>query len=140
MKRRYLWLLVASAAVALVLTMWGGTKSQRALAPDAPQASWTRPTEVEIMIGPDGGMTPASVRVEKDKRVLASLTNAGHQPVRVELPGYEDRLAAVTIDPGITWRGEFLADRPGEDFSWLVNGKPAGRLVVAGSHLIEGHR
>lgn len=140
MKRRYLWLLVASAAVALILTMWGGTRKSRSLAPDATQDTWVRPTEIEIMIGPDGGMTPASIRVEKDRRVLASLTNAGHRPARVEIPGYEDRFAAVTIDPGVTWRGEFLADRPGEDFAWLVNGKPAGRFVVAGSHLIEGHR
>ena len=140
MKRRYLWLLVASAAVALILTMWGGMRSQRALAPDASESTWVRPTELEILIGPDGGMTPSSVRVEKDKRVVARLTNAGHRPARVELPGYEDRLAAVTIEPGDTWTGEFLADRPGEDFAWLVNGKPAGRFLVTGSHLIEGHR
>ena len=140
MKRRYLWLLVASAAVALILTMWGGTRTQRALAPDASESAWVRPVELEIMIGPDGAMTPPSVHVEKDKRVLASLTNTGPRPVRVELPGYEDRFAATTIEPGATWRGDFLADRPGEDFAWMVDGKPAGRLVVAGSHLIEGHR
>jgi hypothetical protein len=140
MRRRYLWLLVASAAVALILTMWGGTRTRRALAPDPSESAWVRPVELEIMIGPDGGMTPPSVQVEKDKRVVASLTNAGHRPVRVELPGYEDRLPAVTIEPGGSWRGEFLADRPGEDFAWLVDGKPAGRFIVAGSHLIEGHR
>ena len=29
---------------------------------------------------------------------------------------------------------------PGEDFAWLLNGKPAAKLRVAGSHLVEGHR
>ena len=140
MKRRYLWLLVASGAVALILTMWGGTRTQRTLAPDASESAWVRPVELEIMIGPDGGMTPPSVRVEKDQRVVASLTNTGSRQVRVELPGYEDRVAAATIEPGATWKAEFLADRPGEDFAWMVDGKPAGRLIVTGSHLIEGHR
>lgn len=140
MKRRYLWLLVASAAVALALTMWGGTGTRRALAPDAPDSAWVRPVELVFQIGPDGGLTPASVAVEKDKKVLASLTNTGSRAVRVELPGYEHRLPAFTIEAGATWTGEFVADRPGEDFAWLVNGRPAGRLTVSGSHLIEGHR
>ena len=140
MNRRYVWLLAASAAVALLLTMWGGMRTRRSVAPGAPDAAWTRPVELEVVIGPDGGMTPPSMTVEKGARVLARLSNAGHRAVRVELPGYEDRLAAVTIDPGATWTGEFLADRPGEDFAWLVDGTPAGRLLVSGSHLIEGHR
>jgi len=140
MKRRYLWLLAASAAVALLLTMWGGRRTGRTTAPDATETTWVRPVELEIMIGPDGGMTPSSTTVEIGKRVVARVTNTGGQAVRLELPGYEDRLAAVTIDPGATWTGEFVADRPGEDFAWLVNGRPAGRLLVSGSHLIEGHR
>ena len=37
-------------------------------------------------------------------------------------------------------RAEFTADRPGDDFAWIVNGIPAARLTVSGSHLIEGHR
>jgi hypothetical protein len=54
--------------------------------------------------------------------------------------GYEDRLGAVRVAPDSLWRGEFVADRPGQDFAWVLDGAPAGRLEVAGSHLVEGHR
>jgi len=33
-----------------------------------------------------------------------------------------------------------LVDRPGDDFPWLVDGRPSGRFVVAGSHLEDGRR
>ena len=51
-----------------------------------------------------------------------------------------NRPAAAPLAPGAGWTGEFLADRPGEDFAWLLDGEPAGRLTVTGSHLVEGHR
>jgi hypothetical protein len=60
--------------------------------------------------------------------------------VGLALAGYEDRLAIPALSPGATWSGEFIADRPGEDFAWLLDGVPAGRLAVTGSHLVEGHR
>ena len=36
--------------------------------------------------------------------------------------------------------GEFIADRPARTSPGWSNGRPVGRLAVAGSHLIEGHR
>jgi hypothetical protein len=140
MKRRYLGLLLVSVVVAVALTLLGRTAARRAPVGGAPGSVSIRPVELVLTIGPDGAMAPSSMSVEKGTRVLASLTNTGNSSARVELPGYEDRIAAVTIEPGDTWRGEFLADRPGDDFAWVVNGRPAGRLMVAGSHLIEGHR
>jgi hypothetical protein len=64
----------------------------------------------------------------------------GAATARLTLAGYEDRLDIPALAPGAGWTGQFLADRPGEDFAWLLDGQPAGRLTVTGSHLVEGHR
>jgi hypothetical protein len=58
----------------------------------------------------------------------------------VALAGYEELLPPRRIAPGETWSAEFVSSRPGDDFAWLVDGRPAGRLRVTGSHLEEGHR
>jgi hypothetical protein len=68
------------------------------------------------------------------------VTNGAAVPQRLRLSGYEDRVDSGDLAPGATWRGAFLADRPGEDFAWLVGGGPSGQLAVRGSHLVEGHR
>jgi len=60
--------------------------------------------------------------------------------VTLSLAGYEDRLAPRALARGARWDTTFIADRPGEDFAWLLDGKPAGQLTVTGSHLVEGHR
>ena len=78
--------------------------------------------------------------VELGNAVRVAATNHDTVPVRLTLAGYEDRLDIGVLAPGSTWRGAFLADRPGEDFAWLVDGRPAGRFAVTGSHLVEGHR
>ena len=80
------------------------------------------------------------VAVDANQAVRLEATNHGLVPVRLRLSGYEDRVDIGPLAPGATWRGAFLADRPGEDFAWLVDGRPAGRLQVRGSHLEEGHR
>jgi hypothetical protein len=54
--------------------------------------------------------------------------------------GYQDRFGAAHVAPDSVWRCEFVADLPGEDFAWMVDGTPAGRFEVKGSHLVEGHR
>ena len=41
---------------------------------------------------------------------------------------------------GANYVHHVLADRPGDDFAWIVDGAAVGRLVVQGSHLVEGHR
>ena len=88
----------------------------------------------------DGAMTPDPAGVPKDHEVELSITNREASVVRVTLGGYEDRVDTGAIAPGVTWSGRFLADRPGQDFAWLIGGRPVGRLAVAGSHLEEGHR
>jgi hypothetical protein len=86
------------------------------------------------------GTTPDRVTVRLGSRVEAHLRNVDAAPHTLSLAGYEDRTGAVTIAPRDSATLAFLADRPGEDFAWLVDGQPAGLLVVAGSHLVEGHR
>ena len=88
----------------------------------------------------NGVIAPVASAVPKDHRVVLHIVNRGARAARVTLTGYEDRVAAEAIVPGGSWSVEFLADRPGDDFAWLVDGEPAGRLSVQGSHLVEGHR
>jgi hypothetical protein len=68
------------------------------------------------------------------------VVHRGTGPARLALMGYEDRLGVAEVAPGATWRASFVADRPGDDFAWMLDGAPAGRLRVSGSHLVEGHR
>jgi hypothetical protein len=132
---RTLALVVLGAAAALALA-WRMPK--RAPAPAAVAAP---APSVALEVGfADGVVTPELASVPKDRRVRLTLVNHGSRTLAVRLAGYEDRVAADSLAAGATWRCEFLADRPGEGFPWLVDGAPRGRLVVAGSHLAEGHR
>jgi hypothetical protein len=135
--RRYLGLLVGAVAVALMLRV-AVRGPARARGPEA-----SAPAEAAVALSlavADGEVAPEASVVPKDRRVNLAIVNRGARPARFALAGYEDRLPERTVAPGDTARVEFLADRPGEDFAWLVDGRPAGRLTVAGSHLIEGHR
>ena len=136
--RRYLWLIVAVALGALGLSAWGrGTGRRRASAPAPPTNVVSTALHVRIR---DDGLTPAAAQVPRGERILLSITNEGRTPATLSLRGYEGRLAIVRVAPGETLRRALLADLPGEDFPWLLNGLPAGKLTVSGSHLIEGHR
>jgi hypothetical protein len=65
-----------------------------------------------------------------------------HDPgvTRLTLSGYEDQVPIPPLLPDGRWTGAFLADRPGEDFAWVLDGIPTGRFAVTGSHLMDGHR
>ena len=136
MKRPYLLLAAAVVALALALTALG--RPRRADAP-SPAAAAAPVVEMAIAIGA-GQVLPAVASVPKGARVRLRIENRGAAPARLALAGYEDRLEMPALAPGAVWTGEFLADRPGEDFAWLIDGQPAGRLAVSGSHLVEGHR
>ena len=82
--------------------------------------------------------TPGSIAV--GRTVALAIANRSAAGVRASLSGYEDRVTTGSLAPGATWRTTFLADRPGEQLAWVVNGAPQGRLDVLGSHLVEGHR
>jgi len=133
---RYLVLLLAAMVLGALVSVLAraprrGTEPGPARA--APPAAL-----LELEVRDDAIVSSASA-VPKDHRVAIRIVNRGGTPARISLAGYEDRLA-VALGPGESWRGEFLADRPGADFAWLLDGKPVARLAVTGSHLVDGHR
>ena len=137
MKRRWLVLLAVVPAVALVLA---------ALA-HLPHATSSRPAPVVAAPGVDLAVTVAGGRIDPERSSVPGgrlvhllVRNAGDDTIDLRLAGYEDRVHLTAIAPGETRPFSFAADRPGEDFAWLVDARPTGRLAVTGSHLIEGHR
>jgi hypothetical protein len=136
MRRPYLLLAAAVVALGLALTVLGHPRraDTRRLAPAAAPM-----VELAITIGA-GEVSPAVTSVPKGSRVRLRVEHRGAATARLALAGYEDRLEIPALEPGTVWTVEFLADRPGEDFAWLLDGQPAGRLMVTGSHLVEGHR
>jgi hypothetical protein len=140
MRHRYVLLAAGTLALAAILAVWGHP-SRRAgdrRAPEPPPAA--APIAMLSIDVRGGTVTPEHASVPKDSRVRLTVLNRDSTPVRFTLAGYEDRVHADSLPAGRPWTTEFLADRPGEDFTWLVDGEPAGRLAVAGSHLVEGHR
>jgi hypothetical protein len=133
---RYLALLLGAVVLGALVSALARAPGPARVAPEAPPAAPTAALDLEVR---DGTVAPGTASVPKDHRVILRIVNRGTRPVRLALAGYEDRLAVV-LTPGEIWRGEFLADRPGDDFAWLLDGKPAGRLAIAGSHLVDGHR
>jgi hypothetical protein len=135
--KRYLVLLGIAALLSLVVAHAGRTwapRASRATAAASPDS-----VAVEIALT-ETGVAPALVAVPKDRRVILTVTNHRRLTTGVTLQGYQDVLQPGILAPGATWRGRFLADRPGDDFRWMVEGEPSGRFAVVGSHLVEGHR
>ncbi len=137
MNSRYAWLgaLVLALAVALA--------SVRRLPPAPPIAPVPAPVSalVPLVLSVRGGrIEPADTAVPLGSRLALELHHKGRAPARVALSGYEHRFAGVTLAPGASVRCTLLLDLPGEDFAWLLDGQPAAKLRVAGSHLVEGHR
>ena len=137
MTRSYLRLAGVIAALAVVLAVVGRPRHQEpSPVPSAPAAPVV---DLAITLLKDE-VSPAVAAVPKGCRVRLRVENRGADLARLALAGYQDRLSVPVLARGVVWTGEFLADRPGEDFAWLLDGTPAGRLTVAGSHLVEGHR
>lgn len=139
MKRSYLFLFLGILALAVALALAGrmprGTRATRAGAPAAAAPTVTASIEIR-----GGAIEPATVSVPKDRRIRLTVVNHDAKTAQVTLSGYEDRVQIPPLRPRDHWTGEFLADRPGEDFAWILNGVPAGRFAVTGSHLLDGHR
>lgn len=136
MNRRYVLLFGGIVAAAVVLSLLGRMPRPREQAP-APVAAAPR-TTLEITIDGDR-VIPAVTQVERDHEVELVVVNRGRTGAALALAGYEDRVS-LQVRAGGRGEARFLADRPGDGFAWLVNGAQAGRFVVAGSHLVEGHR
>jgi hypothetical protein len=138
MTRRYLLLLVAIVAVAAALSAIGPPRPARRVENGHAPLGAAR-SELAVVVD-DGRMVPAMASVPKGSRVRLRVENRGGTSARLALTGYEDVLSIPALEPGNTWSGEFSADRPGEDFAWILDGLPVARLAVTGSHLVEGHR
>lgn len=136
MNRRYLYLFAGIVAAALLLALAGRLPRPRAEAPE-PVAEAPRAT-LELTIDGDR-VLPVLTQVEKGHRVELAVANRGGNAAHLTLTGYEDRVD-LRVGAGERTSASFLADRPGDGFAWHVDGEPAGRFVVAGSHLVEGHR
>lgn len=138
MRRPYFWLLGGVVALALALTLLGRAPLRNVEVSDTPLAP---APAVEAALEIRSGMiSPSVVSVSKGDRIALIVTNADRSRAELTLLGYEDHISGIAIESGASWKGELFADRPGDDFAWVVNGRPAGRLAVSGSHLVEGHR
>jgi hypothetical protein len=85
-------------------------------------------------------VAPMLATVQLRHRLALTRVNAGLRPARISLAGYEHALPEALLAPGSARTDTFLLELPGEDFAWRLDGEPVGRLRVAGSHLLEGHR
>ena len=135
--KRYLTLFGSALAVGLVLMLLARTVHMPAPAP--PKVVEIPSVDLTLTLTKQG-ITPENSSVPKDHRVRLTIVNRRRDRVGLALHGYQDKLMIGWIEPDSTWRGEFLADRPGEGFAWMLEGEPVGKLAVLGSHLEEGRR
>jgi hypothetical protein len=137
MRRAYLVLVLASlAAAASLAALARVTHPPRDTTAAAPVHHG-----IGLVLKVENGLTdPPVSTVRKDWMVLLEVVNRDRVRIRVSLTGYEERVSSGPIAPDSTWHVQFVADRPGDEFEWQVNGHPAGRFIVMGSHLDEGRR
>jgi hypothetical protein len=136
--KRYLGLLVVVIALGLVAMV---ARRTIRTAPESGARPAARPVvALDLTITSDEHITPAVAAVPKDHLVRLTVTNRHRRQVTLTLMGYQDRFGVAYVAPDSVWRGEFVADRPGEAFAWMLEGSPVGKLQVTGSHLEEGRR
>ena len=136
MRRPYLLLAGGVVVLSVALSLLGRPRPTGA---PAPGAATVPVTDLTITIV-EGQVSPATSAVPKNHLVRLRVEHRAASTARLALAGYQDRIDIPALAPGGVWTGEFLADRPGDDFAWLLDGRPAGRFAVTGSHLVEGHR
>lgn len=136
--KRYLILLAASLGLVAIALLAG--RNLRFAATSDPTPAVQSVVALDLTVLSDGRITPAIASVPKDHLVKLSVTNRSPRQITLTLMGYQDRFGVAYVRPDSVWRGEFVADRPGDGFAWMLEGAPVGRLQVTGSHLVEGHR
>ncbi|HEU4725607.1 MAG TPA: hypothetical protein VFU59_09980 [Candidatus Eisenbacteria bacterium] len=134
MKRPYVRLAIVVVVAGLALGLLSKLPRREAArplrAPDAERVT------VALEIGEGGAVTTDRARVPKGSLLVLRAVNMGALPRTLSLSGYEDRLRLLVV-PGEIAHATIRADRPGGDLAWLVDGNPAGRFAVTGSHLDE---
>lgn len=136
---RYRLLVLGALALATLVAVSARHRS-RAAAPAVAETSETRPERAVAITIEGASIRPARTIAPKGSLVTVTVENRDRTPRRLALLGYERQVAPVVVAPGGSASLRFTADRPGEDFAWLVDGRPAGVFAVTGSHLVEGHR
>ncbi len=138
MKGRAWWVLIAVVLVVGVLLI----AARRA--PEAPHIAAPRAPEPEsawLTLHIDReGVRPEHAEVPLGSRLVLTRVNESADERILSLAGYEHALAACTLRAGESRTDTLLLTLPGEDFAWLLDRRPVGRLSVQGSHLVEGHR
>lgn len=136
MMRRYVWLFLAAVGAAVIAGM--AVRGPRAIAPAVPhEDAVTQAVTVEIL---QREVVLSTTSIPAGMTVALRVVNSSKATARVSLAGYQDRVDSGPIVPGGVFRVEFLADRPGERFAWLVDDEPRGRLDITGPHLTGDHR
>ena len=137
MTRPYRWLALAVGIGAVALALFARAPKPT---PKPVPATAPAPAESLRLEIAGGAVLPERTAVAKGTAITLAVRNRDDVPRRLSLAGYEDRLPSDAIPAREARVLRFTADRPGEDFVWLVDGAPSGVFTVAGPHLEEGHR
>lgn len=133
------WALLAALVVAGVLALAVAARLPRpAAAPEAPPPP--PPLDLATLEVSGGKLSPERIAGVLGHRLAITVSNRGGASARLALSGYEHAFAPRVLAPGESRTDTLLLNLPGEDFAWMLDGLPAGQLLVAGSHLEEGHR
>jgi hypothetical protein len=136
-KRRWMLLGLFVLAGAIAFTV-AGRLPRRAPAPAAAPAP--PPLDLATLEIDGDDARPARIAGALGHRLAITVVNRGRGAARFALSGYEHAFAPRVLAPGESRTDTLLLDLPGEDFAWMLDGRPAAQLHVAGSHLAEGHR
>lgn len=136
---RMIWLALAVMVAATVVGI-----SLRQQQPAVPAAPANAPVPVVHRAALEltaEGMTPYRIKAPKDSEVHLLIRCApGAAEGLLALTGYQDRVGPVEVGPGLSREVVFVADRPGDDFAFVLGERVLGRLHVTGSHLEPGHQ
>ncbi|MCC6350581.1 MAG: hypothetical protein IT347_13425 [Candidatus Eisenbacteria bacterium] len=137
MTRRWLALVLLVFAGAAAFTI-AGRLPRRAAAPESPPPP--PPVEADTLVVAGDEAHPPRISAVLGHRLAITVINRGVAAAHLALSGYEHAFAPRSLAPGEARTDTLLLDLPGEDFAWMLDGRPAAQLHVAGSHLAEGHR
>lgn len=135
MTRRWLLLAALVLAGAVAFTV-AGRLPRRPAPAEAPAPP--PPLDQATLEIAGGEVRPARTEGVLGHRLAVTMVNRGGAAARLTLSGYEHAFAPRVLAPGESRTDTLLLDLPGEDFAWMLDGRPAAQLHVAGSHLAEG--
>lgn len=133
------WMILGLLVLAGVLALTVLSHRPRR-APEPAQAPPPAPIDFASLEVAGDTLGPSHVDGVLHHRLAVTIVNRGSRSATLALSGYEHAFAPRTLAPGGSRTDTLLLDLPGEDFAWMLDGRPAGQLRVAGSHLAEGHR